>query len=225
MHHYPFHPGDYMLDTAHLEPMEDLAYRRLLDLYYTSEAPIPNDNQKLSKRLRLGFEVINQVLSEFFILENDVWKHTRCDAEIAAYQRKRDALSSNGKLGGRPKKTKGKPNGKQKETKSLASACNQNQEPEPRTKNHSLFMARIGGWFHRRPSTAWSAKELKALDSLPETSEEEMNALEQRYLSTDREIAKYRRQEILTLLNNWGGEVIRAMRDYKTKKIEDERLF
>lgn len=28
MHHYPFHPGDYMLDTAHLEPMEDLAYRR-----------------------------------------------------------------------------------------------------------------------------------------------------------------------------------------------------
>lgn len=133
MHHYPFHPGDYMLDTAHLEPMEDLAYRRLLDLYYTSEAPIPNDNQKLSKRLRLGFEVINQVLSEFFILENDVWKHTRCDAEIAAYQRKRDALSSNGKLGGRPKKSKGKAKGNQKETKSLASACNQNQELELKT--------------------------------------------------------------------------------------------
>ncbi|TXH13476.1 MAG: DUF1376 domain-containing protein, partial [Hyphomicrobiaceae bacterium] len=41
MHHYPFHPGDYMLDTAHLEPMEDLAYRRLLDFYYSSEKPIP----------------------------------------------------------------------------------------------------------------------------------------------------------------------------------------
>ncbi|RPP48164.1 hypothetical protein IPC1156_32430, partial [Pseudomonas aeruginosa] len=37
MNFYPFHPGDYMLRTAHLEPLEDLAYRRLLDLYYVGE--------------------------------------------------------------------------------------------------------------------------------------------------------------------------------------------
>ena len=37
MNYYPFHLGDYAARTAHLEPMEDLAYRRLLDLYYLGE--------------------------------------------------------------------------------------------------------------------------------------------------------------------------------------------
>jgi uncharacterized protein YdaU (DUF1376 family) len=32
MHHYPFHPGDYIRDTSHLEPLEDLAYRRLAQI-------------------------------------------------------------------------------------------------------------------------------------------------------------------------------------------------
>ena len=38
---YKFHLGDYITHTLHLSDAEDLAYRRLLDLYYMSEAPIP----------------------------------------------------------------------------------------------------------------------------------------------------------------------------------------
>ncbi|NDC25981.1 MAG: DUF1376 domain-containing protein, partial [Proteobacteria bacterium] len=34
MHYYPFHVGDYQAHTAHLTNTEDLAYRRMLDLYY-----------------------------------------------------------------------------------------------------------------------------------------------------------------------------------------------
>ena len=41
MNYYPFHLGDYAAHTAHLEPMEDLAYRRMLDAYYLREAPLP----------------------------------------------------------------------------------------------------------------------------------------------------------------------------------------
>ena len=34
MNYYPFHVGDYIAHTAHLHPLEDIAYRRMLDLYY-----------------------------------------------------------------------------------------------------------------------------------------------------------------------------------------------
>ena len=50
MHHYPFHPGDHKLDTAHLTLEEEGTYRRALDLYYVSEAPLPDDKRMLSKR-------------------------------------------------------------------------------------------------------------------------------------------------------------------------------
>jgi uncharacterized protein YdaU (DUF1376 family) len=105
MNYYPFHPGDYLRDTAHLEPMEDLAYRRLLDLYYLSESPIPLETQQVSRRLRLGSESVIAVLNEFFICTENGYIHKRCDAEIADYRHRQDKSRQNGKLGGRPKKT------------------------------------------------------------------------------------------------------------------------
>ena len=105
MNYYPFHPGDYLRDTAHLEPMEDLAYRRLLDLYYLSEAPIPLETQQVSRRLRLGSDSVISVLNEFFICTSNGYIHKRCDAEIADYRHRQDKSRQNGKLGGRPKKT------------------------------------------------------------------------------------------------------------------------
>ena len=38
MIYYPFHIGDYIAHTAHLDPIEDCAYRRLLDAYYQRRA-------------------------------------------------------------------------------------------------------------------------------------------------------------------------------------------
>ena len=43
MNYYPFHIGDYATATRHLSWDEDMAYRRLLDVYYTTEKPLPND--------------------------------------------------------------------------------------------------------------------------------------------------------------------------------------
>lgn len=84
MNYYPFHLGDYTAHTAHLEPMEDLAYRRLLDAYYLREQPLPADIQATAKlvRMRSMAADVESVLNEFFTLTEDGWRHSRCDAEI-----------------------------------------------------------------------------------------------------------------------------------------------
>ena len=88
MNYYPFHLGDYAAHTAHLEPMEDLAYRRLLDLYYLREGPLPADIQVTAKLIRMRSMAadVESVLREFFTLTEDGWMHARCDAEVAAMQ-------------------------------------------------------------------------------------------------------------------------------------------
>ena len=85
MNYYPFHLGDYAAHTAHLEPMEDLAYRRMLDLYYRTEQPLPGEVDQIARLIRLkGFErEIMAVLAEFFKADDAGWTHGRCESEIA----------------------------------------------------------------------------------------------------------------------------------------------
>lgn len=90
MNYFPFHLGDYAADTAHLEPMEDLAYRRMLDLYYRTERVLPSSVDDIARLVRLkGMEAcIASVLKEFFSECSDGWAHARCDAELAKMQDK-----------------------------------------------------------------------------------------------------------------------------------------
>lgn len=134
MHYYSFHVSDYIHDTAHLSAYEDLAFRRLLDLYYTSEKPIPNKTQEVSRRIRMidQIDAVQTVLEEFFVfdMENDCWFHKRCDKAIADYQTKAERNRAVGKLGGRPKSN---PDANPEKTQ-VVSKHNPNQEP--RTNNH-----------------------------------------------------------------------------------------
>jgi len=136
MHYYSFHVSDYIHDTAHLSNYEDLAFRRLLDLYYTSEKPIPNQTHEVSRRIRMSNQInaVQTVLEEFFMfdMENNCWFHKRCDETIAAYQAKAERNREVGKLGGRPKSN---PDANQEETQ-VVSKHNPNQEPI--TTNHKL---------------------------------------------------------------------------------------
>ncbi len=52
MNYYSHHIGDYTTDTAHLSLLEDGAYRRLMDRYYTTEAPLPVDEPALFRVVR-----------------------------------------------------------------------------------------------------------------------------------------------------------------------------
>lgn len=99
MQFYQFHIGDYIGATAHLDPMEDLAYRRLIDLYYQTESPLPNDMRTLCKRIRLASEshCVESVFNEFFTLSDDgqSWHHERCDAELnEIYEKSQKARES-----------------------------------------------------------------------------------------------------------------------------------
>jgi hypothetical protein len=91
MHYYQFHIGDYRAATAHLSNDEDLAYRRLLDMYYDTEDPIPIDTDWVARRLRLDSHVIVSVLKDMFVLSELGWHHARCDKEISVYKGFSDA--------------------------------------------------------------------------------------------------------------------------------------
>lgn len=92
MNFYDFHIGDYTTRTAHLEPMEDLAYRRMLDLYYLREQPLPQGVADIARliRLRGQEDAIQAVLDEFFESDGESgWLHAKCEEVIAAAQCKR----------------------------------------------------------------------------------------------------------------------------------------
>jgi uncharacterized protein YdaU (DUF1376 family) len=107
LHYYQFHIGDYRAATAHLSNDEDLAYRRLLDMYYDTEDPIPIDTDWVARRLRLDSHVIVSVLKDMFVLSELGWHHARCDKEISVYKGfsdagKRGAAKRWGKAGDSP---------------------------------------------------------------------------------------------------------------------------
>ncbi len=102
---YKFHLGDYITHTLHLSDAEDLAYRRLLDLYYMSEEPIPLNTELVARKIRLDLDITESVLGEFFERTEIGYQNSRCDAEIAKYQHQVATNRSLGKRGGRPKKT------------------------------------------------------------------------------------------------------------------------
>jgi len=109
MHYYQFNISDFALHTSHLTLEEEAVYRRLLDHYYDTEKPIPKETQRVIRRLRLGSYVseVEQILGEFFTLEDDGYHNYRADFEIAEYQTKAETARQNGKKGGRPRKNKG----------------------------------------------------------------------------------------------------------------------
>ncbi|HHZ95131.1 MAG TPA: DUF1376 domain-containing protein, partial [Flavobacteriales bacterium] len=100
MHYFQFNIGDYASATAHLEPLEDLIYRRLLDLYYSTEKPICDDLNKVARiiRMRTHSDFITSVLDEFFVLENDGWHCDRVDVEIFKYSEKSAKASKSAKV-------------------------------------------------------------------------------------------------------------------------------
>lgn len=89
MNYYAFHIGDYKAHTQHLTPMEDLIYRRMLDLYYLNESPLP-DAQKIARSICLRDHIsdIETILAEFFINTPEGFIHARCEREIKAMNEK-----------------------------------------------------------------------------------------------------------------------------------------
>jgi len=103
MHYYQFNISDYRSATVHLTNEEDLAYRRLLDMYYDSEQKIPLDTQWVARRIRVVQSVVEDVLNDMFVKQDDGWFHARCHEVILQYHSMAEKNRANGKLGGRRK--------------------------------------------------------------------------------------------------------------------------
>jgi uncharacterized protein YdaU (DUF1376 family) len=102
---YKFHIGDYLASTSHLSDAEDLAYRRMLDLYYMSGKPLPLDTDSLCRKIRIDLDITELVLGDFFQKTEDGYINKRCDVELAKHSKQVAVNQELGKLGGRPKKT------------------------------------------------------------------------------------------------------------------------
>lgn len=156
MNHYPFNPSDYMMATAHLEPLHDLCYRRCLDLYYDTEAPLTLDKRTLSKRLRVNEDVLSEVLAEFFFEDADGWHHARCDKEIQRYQAKSEKAKLAGSQGGKKRVANASSAGSER----LANASNQNQN-QNQNSTSAKADGRIAPRSPRLPDDEW----IKGLES------------------------------------------------------------
>lgn len=90
MHYYLFNIGDYQSHTGHLDELEDLAYRRMLDWCYLHEKPLPPDVDDLARLIRMRSHTfsITRVLQEFFTLTENGWWSDRVGREIDAVHRK-----------------------------------------------------------------------------------------------------------------------------------------
>tara|TARA_R110000764_G_scaffold176955_2_gene263159 strand:- start:1117 stop:1923 length:807 start_codon:yes stop_codon:yes gene_type:complete len=120
MHYYQFNIGDYAKSTKHLTLLEDLAYRRLLDIYYDTEKPLNSNVKQLARIAGMSeyIDEITNVLADFFTETEEGFTQKKAACEIDSYQSKAVVARVNGKLGGRPKKTQPEP----KETQPVNSA-------------------------------------------------------------------------------------------------------
>jgi uncharacterized protein YdaU (DUF1376 family) len=99
MHYYQFNIGDYASHTRHLTAIEDIAYRRLLDLYYLHERPLNSGSASVARQINMReYETeVKSILDEFFTLTDDGWINVRADKEIAHYRGKIEQASRAGK--------------------------------------------------------------------------------------------------------------------------------
>ena len=90
MFYYKFNISDYNAHTGHLEPLEDLAYRRMLDWLYLHEKPLPKSVDEIARFIcmRPHCECIANVLHEFFIEDEDGYFNERCNKELQEYSDK-----------------------------------------------------------------------------------------------------------------------------------------
>jgi len=86
MHYYQHHIGDFIKATSRLTDSQAMAYLRLIWMYYDSEKPLPNDIDVLALQVGLPADQVHLLLRAYFRLEDGVWKHTRCDAELEEYR-------------------------------------------------------------------------------------------------------------------------------------------
>lgn len=137
MFYYQHHISDYRSATAHLSNGEDIAYRRLLDLYYEQEGPLSGTPVKLARLVRCAEADVVAVLVEFFEIVEGRYRHGRCEREIAAFTDRAEVARRNGRKRrahkwGKPKARK--PAGSQRDASGIPPATPEATQTYPRSE-------------------------------------------------------------------------------------------
>lgn len=108
MHYYQFNIGDYASHTSRLSPLEDLAYRRMLDLYYLSEQPLNGCTTDVAREIGLSEHVseVEYILGKFFTENESSFSQKRIDLEIKKYKSNAKNKSKAGKASAKARQVK-----------------------------------------------------------------------------------------------------------------------
>lgn len=101
VNHYPRHIGDYLKKTLGLTMLQDGAYNRAIDLYYSEEQELPRKpDLYLSLRCqgKADRDAVDHVLAKYFEETPTGYRHDRCEKELEA-QRERSAKAAKGAMG------------------------------------------------------------------------------------------------------------------------------
>ena len=143
MHYYTFHPKDYISKTHFLDPLEDIAYRRMLDYIYLNECHLPSDVAEIAKRInmRTHTDSIASVLDEFFDLTDKGYMNDRAEQEIAKYQEKSEKArkSANARWKNKEKDANADKEPCEGNANALPTQSEGNANQEPLTTNHELI--------------------------------------------------------------------------------------
>lgn len=110
MNFYKRYPGDYRKKTARLTVAQHGVYALLLDEFYLTEQPLPADYEELYRiccaMKRDEQEAVRVIADRFFPVGPDGLRHNeRAAEELEDAMPALEAARSNGKKGGRPRKT------------------------------------------------------------------------------------------------------------------------
>jgi uncharacterized protein YdaU (DUF1376 family) len=109
MRKYKFRIHEYLIETRGIPDAEDLAYRRLMDLCYLSEAPIPGSIGHIAAVVNLDYDCVEPVLKRFFKQTPQGWITSVIEEDLAAHAKRVEHSRKIGKIGGT---NKGLRNGK-----------------------------------------------------------------------------------------------------------------
>jgi uncharacterized protein YdaU (DUF1376 family) len=225
---FQFYADDFLAGTSDMSAEEVGGYIRLLCHQWT-KGGIPNDPERVARIAGLmGSPCVGYVMAKFRLSDGHTLKNERLEKvreEQNAFKSRQSAAGTNGAAKRWNKcPDDGDPNGVAMATPMatpMAGAWPEHSSPSPSPSDTDTkktqrdlppeleaFRLRVGALIKRRPMTQWSTKEIKALKEIFDfnTPEEDLVALEARYQSDD----KYLRRELMTLLNNWNGEIDKA---------------
>lgn len=185
MNYYPFHVGDYAAHTAHLDLLEDLAYRRMLDLYYLRECALPHDPAEVARLIRMRGNVaeVTAVLREFFTEVEGGWVNGRCDEEILRMQDKQMKAKASAEASVAARRAKAEGHRSASAERTLNERSTDAELPTP-TPTPTPNTAKAVGASRRKPQTA-----------LPEDfapNDVGMNRAAEKHLDVPTELEKFR---------------------------------